>query len=127
MIVRLRLSDEIDGYAEDYSRGMKKKLGLLLAILHRPKLLVLDEPTNGLDVETTHLFYDLIFDLAGDGVTILFSTHLMEHVSKLCSHVVILDRGRLVFEGSLAQLRDEHGGGGLEEIFLALTRRAAEQ
>ena len=127
MIERLRLSDEIDGYAEDYSRGMKKKLGLLLAILHRPKLLVLDEPTNGLDVETTHLFYDLIFDLAGDGATILFSTHLMEHVSKLCSHAVILDRGRLVFEGSLAQLRDEHGGEGLEEIFLALTRRAAER
>jgi ABC-type multidrug transport system ATPase subunit len=127
MIERLRLSDEIDGYAEDYSRGMKKKLGLLLAILHRPKLLVLDEPTNGLDVETTHLFYDLIFDLAGDGVTILFSTHLMEHVSKLCSHAVILDGGRLVFEGSLAQLRDEHRGEGLEEIFLALTRRAAEQ
>jgi ABC-type multidrug transport system ATPase subunit len=127
MIERLRLSDEIDGYAEDYSRGMKKKLGLLLAILHRPKLLVLDEPTNGLDVETTHFFYDLIFDLANDGVTILFSTHLMEHVLKLCSHAVILDRGRLVFEGSLAQLRDEHGGEGLEEIFLALTRRAAEQ
>jgi ABC-2 type transport system ATP-binding protein len=53
----LRLIDDIDDYAEDYSRGMKKKLGLLLAMLHEPKLLVLDEPTNGLDVESTRLFY----------------------------------------------------------------------
>src|ERR1700677_3327357 len=60
VIARLRLAEDIHNYAEDYSRGMKKKLGLLLAMLHEPKLLVLDEPTNGLDVEATHLFYDLI-------------------------------------------------------------------
>ncbi|WP_163540525.1 AAA family ATPase, partial [Klebsiella pneumoniae] len=57
---KLRLADDLDNYAEDYSRGMKKKLGLLLAMQHQPRLLVLDEPTNGLDVESTHLFYDLI-------------------------------------------------------------------
>jgi ABC-2 type transport system ATP-binding protein len=57
LIYRLRLGVDIYDYAEDYSRGMKKKLGLLLAMLHEPKLLVLDEPTNGLDVESTHLFY----------------------------------------------------------------------
>jgi ABC-2 type transport system ATP-binding protein len=65
---------------------MKKKLGLLLAMLHEPKLLVLDEPTNGLDVESTHLFYDLISETAKQGTTVLFSTHLMDHVTKLCSH-----------------------------------------
>ena len=64
LIAQLRLADDIDNYAEDYSRGMKKKLGLLLAMLHQPKLLVLDEPTNGLDVESTHLFYELISETA---------------------------------------------------------------
>src|ERR1700747_3683878 len=78
-IARLRLAEDIDNYAEDYSRGMKKKLGLLLAMLHEPKLLVLDEPTNGLDVESTHLFYNLIFETARQGVTVFFSSHLMDH------------------------------------------------
>jgi ABC-2 type transport system ATP-binding protein len=86
IIGRLRLAEDIDNYAEEYSRGMKKKLGLLLAILHQPKLLVLDEPTNGLDVESIHLFYDLISELAREGTTVLFSTHLMDHVTRLCSH-----------------------------------------
>jgi ABC-2 type transport system ATP-binding protein len=86
LIIQLRLLEDINNYAEDYSRGMKKKLGLLLAMLHEPKLLVLDEPTNGLDVESTHLFYDLISETAKQGTTVLFSTHLMDHVTKLCSH-----------------------------------------
>jgi ABC-2 type transport system ATP-binding protein len=58
LIARLRLAEDNDNYADAYSRGMKNKLGLLLAMLHDPKLLVLDEPTNGLDVESVHLFYD---------------------------------------------------------------------
>ncbi len=73
---KLRLAEDIDNYAEDYSRGMKKKLGLLLAMLHQPKLLVLDEPTNGLDVEATHLFYDLIFETAQQGAAVLIGVPL---------------------------------------------------
>jgi ABC-type multidrug transport system ATPase subunit len=104
LIARLLLSDDLDNYAEDYSRGMKKKLGLLLAMLHRPKLLVLDEPTNGLDVESTRLFYDLIFETADQGATVLFSTHLMDHVTRLCTHAVIINEGNLVAKGSLSEL-----------------------
>ena len=105
---------------------MKKKLGLLLAMLHEPKLLVLDEPTNGLDVESTHLFYELILELAARGTTILFSTHLMDHVAKLCSHAVVINDGRLVTTGSLAALRAENGGAALEDIFLKLTARPVQ-
>ena len=101
VIARLRLAEDINNYAEDYSRGMKKKLGLLLAMLHEPKLLVLDEPTNGLDVESTHLFYDLILEESKQGTTVLFSTHLMDHVTKLCSHAVIINEGTVVAKGSL--------------------------
>jgi ABC-2 type transport system ATP-binding protein len=123
IIAKLRLADDINNYAEDYSRGMKKKLGLLLAMIHEPKLLVLDEPTNGLDVESTHLFYDLIFETAQQGTTVLFSTHLMDHVTKLCSHAVIINEGTLVAKGSLTDLLSTYGETSLEDVFLKLTAR----
>jgi ABC-type multidrug transport system ATPase subunit len=123
LIAKLRLAEDIDNYAEDYSRGMKKKLGLLLAMLHQPKLLVLDEPTNGLDVESTHLFYGLISECASQGVTVLFSTHLMDHVTRLCSHVVIINEGAVTAKGSLEELRARYQENSLEDLFLRLTAR----
>jgi ABC-type multidrug transport system ATPase subunit len=123
VIAQLRLGDDLDKFAEDYSRGMKKKLGLLLAMLHQPKLLVLDEPTNGLDVEAVHLFYDLILQLAAQGTTILFSTHLMDHVAKLCSHAVIINMGAVIAQGSLDSLLAQNAAASLEELFLRLTAR----
>ena len=122
LMSRLRLAGDIDLYAEDFSRGMKKKLGLLLSMLHQPKLLILDEPTNGLDVESTHLFYELMMEESKRGTTVLFSTHLMDQVAKLCSHAVIINNGKLVAKGSLSDLHatfDESDS--LEEVFLKLT------
>jgi ABC-2 type transport system ATP-binding protein len=127
VIAKLRLAEDINNYAEDYSRGMKKKLGLLLAMLHEPKLLVLDEPTNGLDVESTHLFYDLIVETASQGTTVLFSTHLMDHVTKLCSHAVIVNEGTIVAKGSLDELCAGFGQASLEDVFLKLTSRAPQK
>jgi ABC-type multidrug transport system ATPase subunit len=127
IIAKLRLAEDMHNYAEDYSRGMKKKLGLLLAMLHEPKLLVLDEPTNGLDVESTHLFYELISETARQGTTVLFSTHLMDHVTKLCSHAVIINEGKLVARGSLDELRTTFGQASLEDIFLTLTARPPQK
>jgi ABC-type multidrug transport system ATPase subunit len=121
--MRLRLADDLDNYAEDFSRGMKKKLGLLLAMLHQPRLLVLDEPTNGLDVESTRLFYDLIGEAAAGGTTVLFSTHLMDHVTRLCSHAVIINEGSLVAQGPIAELKEHYGEESLESLFLKLTAR----
>lgn len=126
VITRMKLSDELDNYAEDYSRGMKKKLGLLLAMLHEPRLLVLDEPTNGLDVESTRLFYELIGEVASSGATVLFSTHLMDHVTRLCSHAVVINEGKLVAKGSLAELRALTGLEDLEDIFVKLTSKPQE-
>jgi ABC-2 type transport system ATP-binding protein len=123
VIAELRLSADMENFADDFSRGMKKKLGLLLAMLHQPKLLILDEPTNGLDVESTHLFYDLIEDLARRGTTVLFSTHLMDHVARLCSHVVIINEGAMIAKGALADIRAAHAEASLENVFLELTHR----
>jgi len=119
---RLQLTDALGLFAEDYSRGMKKKLGLLLALLHRPKLLVLDEPTNGLDVEATRLFYELMLDESRRGTTILFSSHLMDQVTKLCTHAAILSEGRLAAAGAIDELRARHDGQSLEDVFLLHTR-----
>ena len=115
---RLGLADALNRFAEDYSRGMKKKLGLLLALLHEPTLLVLDEPTNGLDVESTRLFFDLMEEQAAGGRTIVFSTHLLDQVERLCTHAAIIHRGRLVQSGSLESLR---GNERLEDVFVRLT------
>jgi ABC-type multidrug transport system ATPase subunit len=118
LIGRLGMTEAMPQYADDYSRGMKKKLGLLLALLHEPPLLVLDEPTNGLDVEATRLFFDLMREQAAAGTTIVFSTHLMDQVERLCSHAAIIHRGRLITAGPLASLLE---GRSLEEVFVALT------
>ena len=118
LIGRLGLQEAMTQYADDYSRGMKKKLGLLLALLHQPPLLVLDEPTNGLDVESTRLFFDLMREQADAGTTIVFSTHLMDQVERLCSHAAILHHGRILTAGSLDVIRM---GRSLEDVFVELT------
>jgi ABC-2 type transport system ATP-binding protein len=87
---------------------------------------VLDEPTNGLDVESTHLFYELIHETATRGVTVLFSTHLMDHVTRLCTHAVVIREGQLAAKGTLDDLRALTGKNDLEEIFLDLTSRSAQ-
>jgi len=123
LIVRMNLADAMNQFAEDYSRGMKKKLGLLLALVHQPKLLILDEPTNGLDVESTHLFYELMREESARGTTILFSTHLMDHVTHLCTHAAIIRSGRMVAAAGIEELRRSLGGWHtLEEVFLHYTR-----
>lgn len=118
LISRLELTDAMMTYAEDYSRGMKKKLGLLLAIIHSPNLLILDEPTNGLDVESTRIFFELMDELAKNGTTVVFSTHLMDQVERLCSHVAIIADGSLVCSGSVKEIC---AGRNLEDAFVDLT------
>lgn len=118
LIQRLGMAQAMDSYADDYSRGMKKKLGLLLALIHSPPVLVLDEPTNGLDVESTRLFFTLMHELADAGTTIVFSTHLMDQVERLCSHIAIIREGRLIRVGTLEEVC---GGRELEEVFVELT------
>jgi ABC-type multidrug transport system ATPase subunit len=127
LIDRMRMTEAMGQFADDYSRGMKKKLGILLAVLHEPKLLILDEPTNGLDVESTQLFFELMREEISTGRTVLFSTHLLDQVERLCSHAAIIHNGRLALSGTLNELRDQFGAGrSLEEIFLSVTRSERE-
>lgn len=122
LIERMQMTAAMGQYADEYSRGMKKKLGILLALIHQPDFLVLDEPTNGLDVEATQAFFELMRQEAAGGRTILFSTHLMDQVERLCSHVAIIHQGRLVSSGTMVELHERYGTDrSLEEIFLSIT------
>ncbi len=121
LVVRLGLSGDLEEYAVNFSRGMKKKLGLVCALLHAPKLLILDEPSNGLDPYATRVLQELIREKAAEGMSIFFSTHLLEQAEKLCTRVGILFQGKLVADGPLEYLRRNRGGS-LEEVFFAVTQ-----
>ena len=111
--------DTISGY----SQGMKQKVALMGAILHRPKVLLLDEPLNGLDPKAARVVKELIHGLARDGVTTIFSTHILEIAEAICDKLTILQNGRLLAEGSAQELREMAGlpGSGMEDVFLKLT------
>jgi ABC-2 type transport system ATP-binding protein len=122
LIERLDLGDALDEYAVNYSKGMRKKLAITCALLHDPALLILDEPTNGLDPYATRTFHELIRAKAENGKSVFFATHLLDQAEKLCHRVGILYKGRLAAVGQLGDLRDKLAPGGtLEEIFFSVT------
>jgi ABC-2 type transport system ATP-binding protein len=101
---------------------MKKKLGLCCALIHDPPVLVLDEPTNGLDPRASREVQDRIRSAAADGKTVFLSTHLLDMAERLCHRVGIIDGGRLVAVGTVEELRaQQRAGGSLEEVFLKVT------
>ena len=105
------LRDAADRPIEALSRGMRQRLGLARTLLHDPKLLLLDEPASGLDPGARRELQDLLRRLASMGKTIVVSSHILTELEDYCSHVVMLDRGRLVFSGTVAEARRRAGGG----------------
>jgi ABC-2 type transport system ATP-binding protein len=125
---RLSLTDAMEEFAENYSRGMKKKLGLMCALLHEPALMVLDEPTNGLDPHGTMVLHELMREMAKAGRTVLFSTHLLDQAERLCTQVAVVSHGQLAAEGTLAELQSRFGASeSLESLFFRLTASVADQ
>jgi ABC-2 type transport system ATP-binding protein len=121
---RLELADAAEEFAVNYSRGMKKKLALACALVHDPRLLILDEPTGGLDPAGIRTLHALVREQAAAGKTVFYSTHLLEHAEKLCHRVGILHRGRLAMSGTLDELRrDAPPNSTLEEIYFQVTRQ----
>jgi ABC-2 type transport system ATP-binding protein len=98
------LGDAINRKVKTYSQGMRQRLGIARALLGRPEVLVLDEPTNGLDPAEMREIRDLIRRLSARGTTILLSSHLLSEVEQVCSNVVVMDRGKLVAAGTMAEL-----------------------
>jgi len=106
-----------------YSQGMKQKVAIIGALLHRPRVLLLDEPLNGLDPKSARLVKELIHGLAREGVSVMFSTHILEIAEAICDKLTILQGGKILAEGTSKDLRDNAGlpGSGLEDVFLKLT------
>jgi len=122
LLERLELTDALNEFAVNYSKGMKKKLALICAMLHDPALLILDEPTNGLDPFATRTLHAIMREKVAAGRTVFFSTHLLDQAEKLCSRLAIIHRGRLAAAGSLSELRaDLPPESTLEQVFFALT------
>jgi len=118
---RLGLGDDLEEYAVNYSHGMKKKLAAVCALLHDPSVLILDEPTNGLDPFATRTMHEIMRGKAGEGKAVFFSTHLLDQAEKLCDRVAILHNQRLAAVGRLEELRQSlSASGSLEEVFFAV-------
>ncbi|HEU5437950.1 MAG TPA: ABC transporter ATP-binding protein [Ktedonobacterales bacterium] len=120
----LTLEADADKLVVDYSVGMRKKVALAAALIHRPQVLFLDEPFEGIDPVSSRVIRNILRDLTAAGTTIFFSSHIMEVVERLCTRVGIIANGTLVAEGTLAELRQRagtaEGSGSLEDIFLQL-------
>ena len=121
LTVALRMEDFIDRRTHGFSRGQQMKVALARALVHRPHNIMLDEPTNGLDVTTSRAVRDLLRGLRDEGRCILLTSHIMQEVTVLADRIVVLAGGTIVMEGTPAELRRVTGLADLEEIFLAAT------
>lgn len=120
----LDMSELLDRRAEGFSSGERMKVALARALIHDPQHLILDEPTNGLDVMSTRALRQLLGHLRRRGKCVVFSTHIMQEVEALSDRIVIVAHGRTLAAGTAAQLTEAAGGGGLEDVFVKLTGAA---
>jgi len=116
----LDLNDIIDRRAKGFSQGQRLKTALARALAHSPRNLILDEPTNGLDVMAVRALRNLLYRLRDTGHCILFSSHVMQEVAMLCDEVVVIAHGRVVAQGSIDTLRERAGEPNLEDAFVKL-------
>ena len=124
------LGDRAQDQVRHYSGGMKRRLNIAAGILHRPEVLVLDEPTVGVDPQSRNHIFETVRALSGRGMTVIYTSHYMEEVETLCNRVAIIDAGNIVATGSVAELIAAHAGKGLEievtgDIAAAATAAAA--
>jgi len=123
LLEKMGLTQDSKRKAGKYSGGMKRRLSLVLALIHDPQIAFLDEPTVGMDPQSRHAVWDFIRELEKEGKTIVLTTHYMEEAEALCDRVGIIDHGKLIALGSPKELISKGGVTNLEEIFIKLTGR----
>ena len=114
----LEIYDDLGGVISSYSHGMKQKLVIISALIHAPKLLIMDEPFVGLDPESAHTVKELMAQLVGEGGAVFFSTHVLDVAEKICNKMAIIKNGELIAAGATSDIK---GNNSLEEVFLELT------
>ncbi len=122
---RLSLSKDLDVRIREYSHGMKQKLSIIAALIHKPKLFVLDEPLVGLDPKSSREVKDIMKEYASMDNIVFFSTHVLEVAQEVCTKLSIIDKGKIKFNGTLEELRNlqNNKDASLEDLFLELTEK----
>jgi len=118
LVQDLDLNEFIDRRTEGFSHGERVKVAIARALVHKPQTLMLDEPTNGLDVMSTRAMRRSLLNLKDDGRCVLFSSHIMQEVAALCDRIVVIAHGRVVAAGTPTELRSETGEDNLEDAFV---------
>jgi len=125
MATQLGMLEALGDKIQSYSHGMRQKIVLMGALLHQPKVWILDEPLTGLDPKSSYLLKEMMKEHAAKGNVVFFSTHVLEVAEKLCDQVGIIDRGNLLFTGTIDEMKTHFAKeGSLESIFLELTEHA---
>ncbi|KEO80921.1 ATP-binding cassette domain-containing protein [Tumebacillus flagellatus] len=117
---RFDMTEFLDRKVGGFSKGMRQKVAIARSVVHDPAVVLLDEPTSGLDITAANMFRRLVQEFQAEGKTILFSSHIMSEVERLCDRAVILHRGKLVFNGTLESLFAAHDSRDLDAIFMNL-------
>jgi sodium transport system ATP-binding protein len=120
---RLKMNEIRDVMGAKMSTGMRQKVSIARTLVHDPPVLIFDEPTLGLDVLVARSLLDTVKELRDQGKCIIFSTHIMREVERLCDRIAIIYQGRILDAGTLSELRDRHGEQDLEELFFGLIER----
>ena len=121
LIYLLDMSEFCNRRASGFSQGQKMKVALARALIHDPQYILLDEPTNGLDVMATRAIRKVIHDIKAAGKCVLFSSHVMQEVGNLCDHLVILGHGQHKFSGTIEELEEKSGAANLEDAFIMIS------
>jgi ABC-2 type transport system ATP-binding protein len=123
LLKALQMDDHVNEVMSGYSQGMRQKIALISALMHRPKALILDEPLNGLDPRSARIVKEILHRLADEGVSVLFSTHVLEIAEAICHKVTIIADGSTLAEGTSKQIKNMAGlkDSSLEDVFLKLT------
>ena len=121
------LLDRSDNKFSTFSLGMKQRLAIASALLNDPKILILDEPTNGLDPQGIHQIREIIKKIAANGTTILLASHLLDEVEKVCTHLVILRKGKTLYSGSVENMIASHGFFTLQSDNLDLLKKVLDE
>ncbi len=124
MLEKVNLVEREDNPVSTFSRGMKQRLSIARALLHSPEVLLLDEPTTGLDLKGRQDFYTLLEELLGEGATLLMTTHHMDEAERLCTRGAVLHSGSVVAQGTLSELKASMES--LEEAYLRITGEGSE-
>lgn len=118
------LEDRIYDLIDSYSHGMRQKIVVLGALVHEPEIMILDEPLTGLDPQASRLLKDSMSAHAKKGKTVLFSTHVLEVAEKLCDEIIIINKGIIIYKGTLEALKEQYQeSDSLEDIFFAITSK----